>query len=370
MKRSTRRHAAATLGLAVLATAAPALAENVDVALQTIPGSRQFAVQDISGGELTAIDLGSGGQQPFRTVVTDSTFQNVTQGYDVSAKMNNLYLHTGNPLAPDFGTKVPSSEVSLQYGTSPLSALGLDLTVLPKVSVSGTLQSCPELDATTKSLLGLDSLGAVLDLTDTALTTLCSKLLLADNQAVTGTVDSALQEIQPTLTSLADLPAALTGAQPGPFTNADYANGIGVGDTAGASGAPAATSLGIMTGTPGLSSALRDAITAAVTTSIGSLPLTAANDTGSQTTVAAAIAMLSSSTTTAVAEVGTALSALDAAKQSALLNTLTGAVAVPVLGDIRSISGRYYAFPVLKATPTTPVPGTYKGTMTVTFVQE
>ncbi len=40
-----------------------------------------------------------------------------------------------------------------------------------------------------------------------------------------------------------------------------------------------------------------------------------------------------------------------------------------MLADIKGITGGYYAFPILKAVPTTPVPGTYNGTMTVTFVQ-
>lgn len=369
MKRSTRRHAALVLGVALAATAAPAFAEGVDVSLQSTPGSRQFAVQNISGAPLTAINLGSGGQQPFRTVVTDTTFQNLTQGYNVNAKMNNLYLH--NDTTPVFGTKVPSSEVSLQYGTSPLSALGLDLSVLPKVSVSGTLQSCAELTDSVKTLLGLSTsvTGVLTGITDPLLLDLCTKLGAADNKAVTGTVDGALQQVQPTINSLADLPAALSGAQPGPFTAADYANGIGAGDTAGATGAPAATSLGIMTGTPGITSALSSAIQSLLATALGS-NLTAADDAGAKSSRAAAIALLSNSTDPAIAAVGASLSLLDATKQSSLLNTLTGTVALPVLGDIKSLSGRYYAFPILKATPTTPEPGVYKGTMTVTFVQQ
>lgn len=353
----------------LLAIATPAIGADVNVTLTSTPGSRQFAVQDLTGVDLTAINLGSGGQQPFRTVVTDSTFQNVTQGYTVSAKMNNLYLHTGSPLAAQYATKVPSSEVSLQYGTSPLSALGVDLSVLPKITLGGTLESCSDLGGPVKTALGLSALGVVLDGLDTSLISVCSALSAVDGTAVTGTVDGALQQITPVINSLADLPTALTGATPGPFTNADYSNGVGAGDTAGAADAPAATSLGIMTGTPGLSASLSTQIKNQLDTALGSLPLASVTGAGAQTTVGAVITALSSSATAGVAAVGTALSTLDSARQVTLVNTLTGTVAVPVLGDLKSLSGQYYAFPILKATPTTPVPGVYRGTMTVTFVQ-
>jgi hypothetical protein len=372
MKRSARRCAAALLGAAVAATAAPALADPVDVTVQTSAGSRQFAVQDLTGAALTGIHLGPGGQQPFRTTVADQGFQDLTAGYTVTAKMNNLYLHTGDPSAPDYSVAVPSSAVSLQYGTSPLSALGLDLSVLPKLSITGTLQSCADLDAGVKTALGLDPLGAVLDLTDTALLNLCDKLLVADNTAVTLAVDSMLQQVQPAVSDLADLPAALTGAQPGAFTHPDFSAGtIGAGDTAGAAAASGpATTLSVMTGTPGMSTALSNAIATSVNDAIGTLPLTTGDGTPAQAALADVVAALSSSADAGVAAVGTALGALDATRQSALANTLVADLVPPALADILSMSGQYHAFPVLKATPTTPQPGVYKGTLTVTFVQQ
>ncbi len=363
--------AVAAIGSSLAAVALPASAEGVAVSLTDAPGSRQFAVQDISGNPLTAINLGTGGVQPFRTTVTDSAFKNLTSGYSVSAKMNNLYLQVGGN--PDFTQKVASKDVSLQYGTSPLSALGVAFPVLPRLTVSGTLRSCANLDSATKTVLGLSPLGAVLDLTNTALLNLCTALLAADALPVTATVSSTTQEVTSAVTSalaLADLPAALTGATPGAFTNADYSAGTaGAGDPA-AVGAPAATSLGIMTGTPGMSTALQTLLTSTVTTALNGLPLTSATD-PAKTGISGLLTVLSGSTTTAVASVGTALSVLDATKQSAVLNTLTGlAVVPPALTDLLALSGQYYGFPVLKATPTTPVAGTYKGTMTVTFVQQ
>lgn len=69
------------------------------------------------------------------------------------------------------------------------------------------------------------------------------------------------------------------------------------------------------------------------------------------------------------AALGAVLSTLDVADQVAVINTLTGTLVPPVLADIVSLNGNYYAFPVLRATPSTPVAGTYDGTLTVTFVQ-
>lgn len=357
----------------LVAAALPALADPVVVSLADAPGSRQFEVQSISGGPLSSIDLGSGGSQPFRTVVTDSEFKNLTAGYSVSATMNNLYLEDGDG-GYDWGTSVPSSDVRLDYGTSPLSALGVSFPVLPQLTVSGTLQSCADLDGPTKSLLGLDPLGGLLDLTDTALLNLCSALLTADDAGVVATVDSTVQQVSSDLTSalaLADLPTALTGAAAGAFTHPDYSAGtIGAGDTADRTGAPEATALTIMTGTPGMATALQDVITAKVQAALSGLPLTSA--TGSaKTSVAALLEELGASADTAVANVATALGALDAARQSAVLNTLTShALVPPALTDLLSLSAQYYGFPILKATPSTPLAGTYKGTMTVTFVQQ
>jgi hypothetical protein len=73
--------------------------------------------------------------------------------------------------------------------------------------------------------------------------------------------------------------------------------------------------------------------------------------------------------TGALSTLGNAIAVLSAAKQVALLNTLTSTLVTPVLGDIQTVDGQYFGFPILHATPSTPVPGTYDGTLTVTFVQ-
>ncbi len=59
----------------VAAVAAPALADtSVPVTVLGLGGTRQFTVEDIAGSPLSALDLGSGGSQPFRTHVSDASF--------------------------------------------------------------------------------------------------------------------------------------------------------------------------------------------------------------------------------------------------------------------------------------------------------
>ena len=360
----------------VAAVAAPALAvtpscttttvttciAGVPVTLTGLGGTRQFAVETISGAELTGLDLGTGGAQPFRTHVTDTSFSVLSENYTVDATMSNLYLNTGS--GNNLAVKIPSSGVSLAYVTNPLSALGLSLTDLPKLSLTGTLASCASLPGAVKTALGLDSLGVpLLALPDlAAVTALCTAL--GAGAPVTTTVDGVLRTVTPIITSLLDLPTALTGAQAGAFTNPAYAGTVGASDPA-ASGAPAATPRRIMTGTAGLSAGLLTALTTALNSALSGLPLTTANDAGARTTVAAAVSALQSS----VSLVGNALALLSAAKQVAVLNTLTSTLVTPLLGNIQTVNGQYFAFPILQATPTTPVPGTYDGTLTVTFVQ-
>jgi type 1 fimbria pilin len=79
---------------------------------------------------------------------------------------------------------------------------------------------------------------------------------------------------------------------------------------------------------------------------------------------------LSSSTSSTLQSLGSALSSLTQSQQVSILNNLVGSLVNPALGDISNEIGTYNAFPMLKATPTGSVtPGTYAGTMTVTLVQ-
>jgi hypothetical protein len=365
-------------GAGLLICAAPALADSsVGVTIIGLGGTRQFAVEDAQGQTLSAINLGTGGSQPFRLHVTDSAFLPAATGgnYSVSATMSNLYLKTGSGSTStdyNYNVKVPSSAVSISYGASPLSVSGLALTLLPKLNISGTMSSCLNLSGTLKTLLGVNALGGVIG-SNSALSSLCTTLGVAGS-ALSAQVDGAMQTLYPTLTDLTKLPTALAGTTGGAFTQPSFASGVGAYDTAGAAaaGSTQPTSVALMTGTTGaaLSSALITDLTTQLTAALTG-PLTSASGSGTQTTLASVISVLQASGTTVLNQLGAVINQLSASDQATLINALftTSSPVAPVLSTVQGITGSSYAFPVLKATPTTPVAGTYGGTLTVTFVQ-
>ncbi len=377
--RRRRRLAAPLVVLALAAVVAPAAAvtatcsgtpatcvAGVPVSVVGLGGTRQFSVQDVHGNDLTAINLGTGGVQPFRTHVADAGFTGLTQSFSVSATMTNLYLQSG--AGHNFAVKVPSSDVSIGFGSTPLTGSGISLVDLPKLSVTGSLSSCLNLSSTLQSALGLNALGLPLDPSNLALTNLCG-LLGVTGGPVAATVDAALQTVTPTLSNLADLPVPLSGAVGGTFTNPSFASGT-VGFDDPAKTGTAATSVPIMAGGPlALTNGLKTALTNALSSTLSDLPLVNATDTGTKTTVAALVAGLTGSADNLTSTLGTVVAGLPVANQVTVLNALTGTLVAPVIGDIASMNGLYDGFPVLHATPTTPVPGTYDGTLTVTFVQ-
>jgi hypothetical protein len=352
---------------AALALAAPALADNVSVTLTGSGGTRQFSVEDMSGNPLTALDLTSS-SQPFKVHVQDNAFlPSAGQGnYSVSATMSNLYLKTGASTY-NYAVKVPSSDLSVGFGSNPLSATGLSLVDLPTLNLTGTLTCDPLNLQSLATQLGLGSLAGLLSGVLTQLTNLCTAIT-ANGGAVTAAVNGAQQTISPTISTLTDLPTALGGATGGTFTNASFASGtVGAGDTAGATGAPSATSVSLMQGTQGLTSALATAIKNALD---GTAALVAGSGTALTTTQAVTTGL-----TTAGTAVDNALAQLlqtvSSSQAVSAINTALSlaSFATPVLSDIRAVTGSYYSVPVLQASARTPVAGTYGGTMTVTFVQ-
>lgn len=361
----------------VAAVAAPALAAtSVPVTVVGLGGTRQFAVEDIAGNPLTSLDLGTGGAQPFRTHVTDSAFLPSATGgnYDVTATLSNLYLKTGaGSTSTDFNynVKVPSSALSIGFGSNPLSVNGLSLIDLPTLNLAGDMASCASLDGTLQGILGLNVLGVVIG-SNSALSTLCTTLGVTGS-SVAATVDATLQTVTSSL-PLAKLPTALSGATGGTFTTPSFATGVGAFDTVGAAAAggavPSAVELMKGTTAPSLdadfAADLRTQIIAALP-----VPLTTASGAGAQTQLASVVGVLQSSSTPVLSQLGAVLNGLTSTQQSTVINSLftsIGAV-LPVIDDIHGITGNSYAFPVLEAAPTTPVAGTYGGTMTVTFVQ-
>lgn len=363
----------ATLALTIasgLAASGPALAttslHGTTVNMNTSLGSRQFYVEDLAGNDLTNISIPRSGGQPFRVRVADNVFSNVTQNYQLSATMNNLYLSNGSG-GYTWGTQVPSSALSIGFGANPLNAAGVSFSLTPLYSITGTVASCSTLVATVPALSSL--------LTNPASGALCT-LLSTGGQTVSSTDTSAVsgfvRTITPTVSNLAtDLPVQLTGAVGGPFTNPDYVNGIGAGDTTKPSSPPAATSVSLMTGTAGLSSQLITAITSQLPSPTATA-VTSATDAASAALVplANAINGLTSSANSTVAQLGQDISALNnASQESAIINQLTASLVPLALNQLDALTGSYVSFPVLQANAAVPQSGSYSGTMTVTFVQ-
>ena len=354
--------------VAALALAAPALADNVSVTLTGSGGTRQFSVEDMSGNPLTALDL-TGSSQPFKVHVADNAFlPTAGQGnYTVSATMSNLYLKTGSSTY-NYAVKVPSSDLSVGFGSNPLSATGLSLVDLPTLNLTGTLSCNPLNLQSLATQLGLGSLAGLVSGVLTSLTSLCTAITTAGSGTVSAAVDGVQQTVSPVVSSLLDLPTALSGATGGTFTNPSFATGtVGEGDTAGAAGAPSATSVTLMQGTQALTSALATAIKNALD---GSSALVAASGTALTTTQAVTTGLTTAGSTvdTALAQLLQTLSSSQAVTAINSALSLAG-IATPSLSDIRAVTGSYYSVPVLRATARTPVAGTYGGTMTVTFVQ-
>lgn len=376
MTRLTRPGAALAAVTTVAALAGPALAAEVDVTVVGLGGTRQFSVEDLSGATLTELDLGTGQAKPFRTHVTDTGFlpaSAVTDDYSVTATLSNLYLKTGASTY-NYAVKIPSSALAIDFGSTPLAGNGITVQDLPKLSLTGTLSNCLGLSDTLKTALGLGTSGLLdglpLDPSNTALATLCTTLLTT--QSVTATIDGVAQDLAPTITDVLDLPSQLGGATGGAFTNASYAAGtVGAGDTAGATGAPAATAVSLMTGTHNLSAGLISALSSALTDALAGLPLVSTAVTPTKSTADAVVAGLSTTGNTLANQLSAVLATLSAADKATVINGLglSATPLAPVLADLAGITGSYYAFPILTASPGNPVAGTYGGTMTVTFVQ-
>lgn len=372
MRRLSRPGAALAAVTTVVALAGPALAASVDVTVVGLGGTRQFSVEDLNGATLTALDLGTGQAKPFRTHVQDASFlpaSALTDDYSVNATLSNLYLKTGASTY-NYAVKIPSSALAINFGSTPLAGSGVTLQDLPKLTVAGTLPSCLNLDSTLKSILGVSTLGLPLDSSNTALAAFCTTLLTT--QSVTSTVNGVVQNLSPAITNVLDLPSQLAGATGGPFTNASYAAGtVGAGDTTGATGAPPATAVSLMTGTHNLSAGLISSLNTALTNALSGLPIVSSTAVPTKTTTDAVVAGLTSASNALANELAAVLATLSDANKATVINTigLTANPLTPVLADISGITGNYYAFPILTASPNNPVAGTYGGTMTVTFVQ-
>ena len=371
-----RSRAKVTAGLAVAATiavAGPAFATSptgsgspsgTTVSTTTGgPGTRQLKVLDMAGGPLNALSLQPSVPQAFHVAVTDAAVGDLTNGFTVSAVMNNLYGNSGATTTHAAGTFVPSSAVSVNMPTTgALSVFGAGLDDLPNVLVAAgqSIPSCTTL-ATQTGLANIVT-------TATALCgvagPLVSPLTLSSAVTAVSTITKSLSNIS----DLTKVPFALSDTVPvggGAFTNADYTSGIGAADTTGASGAPGPTSYTLLKGVPVAS--LTNIINALGLP--GSLPLTSVDGTGAYTTVAAFESALQATGNATLQALVTDMAPLTGDQQAQVLNNLTGTLST-TLSTLANELGTYNSFPTLTvAPPAGTTADTYSGTMTVTMVQ-
>jgi hypothetical protein len=167
--------------------------------------------------------------------------------------------------------------------------------------------------------------------------------------------------------SLLDMPVALQGQSPGPFTDPDFGNGIG-----GGQGVGNATIRGVLSGTVRnpLPVPLVNDLVAQLQALVGGLNNFSVDGTGAKTTTDAVIEGLLASSSPAQQAYGTLLNSLNGTQATALLNQLTGlTVSLQPVTNLIALSATYMAFPGLAIDTAGAVPGAYEGTLTVTFTQ-
>lgn len=358
-----------------VALAGPALADAtalVGVTYTTTDGTRQFAVKELDGTtDLAPFTFGPEMTKPFRTIVKDQNRLLSSSGYQVNASMTNLYLRTAS--GHDYTTYIPSSALSISYGSNPLLGTST-LPVSPKVlltGAAGVLGTCA--DTSVAMLLGLpgplasplDAAG-LLGLT-APLRGVCTQLANVVSTPIS-TVATATSLVLDTALSLANLPFALSGAQQGgAFTLPSYAGTVAAGDGAASSAQPPTTKR-IMAGTSLVGTGanltgLLGTLTTALHSQLDSLP---AVGTGAKLTLTQAQAGLSA---VQPALASALASALDATQLTALLNKLTATVQTLTGADLSSVSGTYDAYPVLTVAPSASKAGSYDGTLVVDYIE-
>lgn len=320
------RIAAILAGASLLAAAAVAPSQaqtDVDVTLSEAAGSRTLYVENMVGESLTSLDFGAARSLPFRVRVVDSDFDR--QSFSVTATMTNMYLDNG---ALDYTTAIDSADVSLGSQAQPLNVFGVTATVQPLVDTVTTIT-----DLLLCADLGLTILGGVqceIELSN----------LVGNLQTVEVPVD---------LSQLTKLPIIPQANDTGPFTNAEYGAGVGTGDPSPS--VDPATSLGVLAGGLGPTSALSEIEAMLATTPLATLV-------PEETVVSALVAAYP------------LLGELSTADIDALLTQTVGSVVPLTLTEIVAQTGTYMSLPTLNVNvPAGTTPGDYRGTLVVTALQ-
>lgn len=354
-------------GLTALSLSGLAAAQTSETTVSTSvsSGSRQLVVTDLAGAPLGELALTPGVPSPFKVTVQDSDYV-PTQGFTVSSSLNNLYLSDGAG-GYDFTTKIPSGQVDVSFGTSPLSVVDTLVDLNPDYLLSTpTAIDCQAV----ADILGLSLTDALLSdpicgLLDTLTgDTLSFADVPTDANAV---LDIALDSLD-----MSALPVAIGGGtDAGPYSDPDCDNGIGAGDATGECTSTSGTGRTYLTGT-GATDPLEAALSTLLADQTLTTPLVSDGTTSAITTVDAAIQALQTSGTTAVADFGNTLTddAYTLANRIDLINGLLSAALDTIESvDLAAVTGLYTSFPMLSVDPAGAPDGTYAGTLTVTLVE-
>lgn len=354
--------AAGCLAAAVGPASAATTPYPFPVTVTTTGGARQFAVTQTDGTTpVQGFAFGTSLRElPFQVKVSDQGVPLLGNNYAVSATMSNMY-YKPTPTTTDYSTMIPSNQVGLAYSPSSLRATGLQLPVVPQVSLTGAL-SCSTLgplenltgallDACTLLLDPITNGGAV----DTVATG-ATQVLTEAELAVNGVLD------------VAKLPLSLTGAQeggrfvtPAKLDANDPVSGAG------------ATAKRIMTGTNLLTgSTLADAaarVDAALDAALVGAPILPKDGAGSLVTQNELLTALSQQASLASVVEKLRL-VTDQSQVAAVVAGVNGVVNDVTVNQLSVMSGNYSSLPILTVAPVTIRAGAYEGQLTVDFFQE
>jgi hypothetical protein len=332
MMRFRRGMAGVTAGAMLAAFAGVGMgggasASQVTVAVTNPGGSRTLFVEDLLGQPLTTLDFGTTRAHPFRVRVVDSTMDR--SGFSILTSMSNLYKVSGSTFA--FGSTIPSSDVSVDYPTTPINALSVAAVVAPVFNVAETVTGplCTALTGAGGScsiaLSGLNGL----------------------RQTVSTTVD---------LSSLLTLPLVPQIGDSGSFSSPDF-SGIGSSDPLKPS-VFTPTTVRVLSGGVGSDPALLTNVKAAVQSLIANSPASSLIDSGT----------LTGALRDAVG--GPVYDALTPTQVQDLIAGLQPTLTDILTSQLVAQSGTYLSYPSLHVNvPTTAVAGNYQGTLVVTAVQ-
>lgn len=329
ISRTTLAGLAVVVALGAAAVAPAGAQVDVDVAVDNVGGSRALHVEDLAGQSLSELDFGNARSLPFRVRVVDTTMDRT--GFSVSASMTNLYFDDGGSL--DFDDSIGSANVSVDDAADPLNVQGSQALVEPVYDTVSTIT-----DSTICSILSLVMVGGA-----------CT-INVSDVTGELQTVDLPVD-----LNDLSGLPLLPQDPQNGAFTNPSF-DGVGATDPA-ASGAPAATTYQLISGSPVSDLAVLTNVENELNTLLSGLTITQKIDSGVLTSALRD-------------EVGVVWDLLSAAQVTTVVNSTSATLQSLTGADLLAQAGTYLSFPELDLTvPDNASGGTYRGTLVVTGLE-